>query len=397
MPHWTTAEDITQQVQKKWDRGEILSARVTEAPLFPLKLRLKHPSPREISNQFGEVQDWVQALSKASKTNRTFGYKLCYEQIRNRVQGTNELPIAAIIPTETDALHLIRQQTNADLFKTLFKVTYNQFPKLHEWLASHPLTVLKHAEHWKSVLAVLNQFVENPRPYVYMRQLDIPGVDTKFIETHRGLLAELLDVLLPEHLIDHSVSGVKNFNQRYGLHPESPLIRFRLLDPKLYIQGLTDLSLLPEEFKTLKLPVQRVFITENRINGLTFPNYPNSLIIFGLGYGIDRLTDIAWLHQTKISYWGDIDTHGFGILNRLRAILPNTQSFLMDRETLKSHRPFWVQEPPDKRYTGDPLYLSPEEHLLFDELCKDQFGERVRLEQEKIGYRWITRALENIL
>jgi hypothetical protein len=29
---------------------------------------------------------------------------------------------------------------------------------------------------------VLRWFVANPRPGVYLRQLDIPGVDTKFIE-----------------------------------------------------------------------------------------------------------------------------------------------------------------------------------------------------------------------
>ena len=31
---------------------------------------------------------------------------------------------------------------------------------------------------------------------MYLRQVDVPGVDTKFIERHKGVLTELLDVQL---------------------------------------------------------------------------------------------------------------------------------------------------------------------------------------------------------
>ena len=41
---------------------------------------------------------------------------------------------------------------------------------------------------------------------------------------------------------------------------------------------------------------------------------------------------------------GDIDTHGFAILDRLRAWLPQTRSVLMDRDTLLAHRDRWVTE-----------------------------------------------------
>ena len=37
----------------------------------------------------------------------------------------------------------------------------------------------------------------NPRPNIYLRQVDLPGLHTKFIEAHRGVLAELLDLALP--------------------------------------------------------------------------------------------------------------------------------------------------------------------------------------------------------
>jgi hypothetical protein len=43
-------------------------------------------------------------------------------------------------------------------------------------------------------------------------------------------------------------------------------------------------------------------------------------LIFGLGYGLDRLADVPWLERCEVWYWGDIDTHGVGILDRLRAV-----------------------------------------------------------------------------
>lgn len=390
---WSTADALAEQVLKVWDRGDILRASLGGDALFPLELRLKQPSPREVAERFGEVQDWARALAAASREVRGFGFELKHEALRNRVQGLNDLPAAAIVPTESDALRLIRKQADADRFKDLSDATLGRYPALREWLVRRPLTALSYADAWPRVLGVLDWFVAHPRSGLYLRQLDIPGVDTKFIESQRGLLSELLDVVMPESAIVSSVSGSKAFSQRYGLRIEPPLVRFRLLDASLYMNGLSDLSLTPAEFGTLRLPVQRVFVTENRTNGIAFPDHPNSMVIFGLGYGLERFAETPWLRDLDMWYWGDIDTHGFRILDRLRALLPPARSLLMDRETLDAHRSLWGQEPADKRFTGELSRLSAGEQALFDDLRRDRIGERVRLEQERIGYNWLARTL----
>jgi hypothetical protein len=394
---WTTPASIAEQVLVRWNRGEILAARLTGETLFPLEMRLKGPSAREVADRFGEVQDWTRDLARASSDSRGFGFALRLETLRNRVQGRNELPVAAIIATESDALRLIRRQAEAERFEALADSTLACHPTLRPWLVRHPLIALEHAEHWERLLAVLDWFAAHPRPGLYLRQLDIPGVDTKFIESHRRLLTELLDAVLPEQAVEREASGVRRFNQRYGLRSDPPLVRFRLLDPALYICGLDDLSLPPEQFATLKVPVRRVFFTENRTNGLAFPDCAGSLVVFGLGYGLERLAQVTWLGDVEVHYWGDLDTHGFGILNRLRATLPDSRSFLMDRKTLDAHRTLWGQEPADKRYSGQPSRLTRRERALFDDLRMDRLGERVRLEQERIGFGWLKRALEDVL
>jgi hypothetical protein len=69
----------------------------------------------------------------------------------------------------------------------------------------------------------------------------------------------------------------------------------------------------------------------------------------------------------------------------------------MDRETLDAHRALWGQEPADKRYSGEPTRLTRRERALFDDLRLDRLGERVRLEQERIGFRWLQQALGDCL
>src|SRR5690606_39572975 len=95
---WTTPEAIVAEVEKRWRRGEILAARVTGEPLFPLVLRLKRPNAREIAERFGDVLDWARALQAASRESRGFGFNLERQAVTSRVHGTNALPVAAIIP-----------------------------------------------------------------------------------------------------------------------------------------------------------------------------------------------------------------------------------------------------------------------------------------------------------
>jgi len=393
---WTTASEVEARVETLWRRGEILREVMTGEPRFPLEIRLKRPSARDIAERFGDVQDWVRDLTGVEKRARGFGFELRWQSIRNRVQGTNKLPVTAVIPTVEDALRLVRRERDAARFRELAEGTLERHPALQSWLTRRPLRVVENTEIWDRVLDVLDCFVSRPRPGVYPRQLDISGVDTKFIERQRRLLAELLDEILPEAAVDRSATGARGFNQRYGLRDEPPLVRFRLLDEDLYIEGLSDLSLPPDPFAALSLPVRRVFITENRTNGLAFPDSPGGMVIFGLGYGLDRLSEASWLRDVDVRYWGDIDTHGFGILNRLRRSLPNALSFLMDRETLLAHRAVWGQEPEDSRYAGAVSLLTPDERALLKELQSDSLGARVRLEQERIGYRWLRRALEDM-
>jgi hypothetical protein len=106
---------------------------------------------------------------------------------------------------------------------------------------------------------------------------------------------------------------------------------------------------------------------------------------------LERLTGVEWLRSKDLHYWGDIDTHGFHILDLMRARFPHTRSLLMDRETLLAHRSAWVREEPP--FAGELPGLTVDERALYEDLIANRYGDGVRLEQERIAYGWVERRL----
>lgn len=388
---WTTTEDITAEVKKLWERGTILGAGLRGEALFPRRIRVSRPSSRDILERFDDVRAWARALEDGSRVEGRAGYVLEWEEIDHRQRGRNRIPSAVVVPTEADAIALVRKSEQARRFRVLADVTRRGFPELTDWLAKRPLVVLEHADDWERVLAVVAWFRDNPRPGIYLRQIELPGIDTKFIESRRGVLSELLDAVLPPEAVDREATGGRAFDQRYGLRSKPPFIRFRALDPQCSVAGLRDVGTTVAELAGLSLPVSRVFLTENEINGLAFPDVRGAIVTFGLGYGVDRLGQVPWLRDVAVHYWGDIDTHGFAILDRLRSHLPQARSLMMDRETLDAHRAQWVSEATP--HVGNLTRLTLAEFELYQDLASGRFGPGVRLEQERVSFAWVKERL----
>ncbi|UKA55515.1 DUF2220 family protein [Arthrobacter sp. FW305-BF8] len=256
-------------------------------------------------------------------------------------------------------------------------------------------------------------------PGIYVRQLGLPGVHTKFIERHRQVIDQLLAAVTapgsevdgadtdseapldealaaaePEVALDDGAgrTPAARFARRHGfLHPPE-LVRFRILDPAIpALGGARDITVTAEAFSTLQLPVHTLIATENQVNFLALPERPGTLALYGAGYGFSSLREARWLRECEVLYWGDIDTHGFRILDQLRAVHLHVESVLMDEETLLAHRDAWGTEPSPSRATL--TRLSAEESALYDALGSDKYGPSVRLEQELINWDW---ALERL-
>lgn len=155
------------------------------------------PGVAVMGEQFELVRAWVAALKAGSRSERGHGYVLQWRDINHRLLGRNSIPFAAVIESEADALRMIGRVNDACRFDALAAATLASFPSLRPWVTARPLKLLEHGDGWERILAVLRWFVAHPQPGIYLRQLDTHGVDTKFIEARKGLIADLLDQVLP--------------------------------------------------------------------------------------------------------------------------------------------------------------------------------------------------------
>lgn len=219
-----------------------------------------------------------------------------------------------------------------------------------------------------------------------MRQVDLPGLHSKFIGAHRPVVSELLDLSLDPEIIDEDAVGPLNFARRYGFRTKPIRIRVRGLLPYK-----DDVTVTAQTFASLDPPAAQVFITENEINFLSFPAPRNSLVLFGSGYGFEKLARVKWLQSKALYYWGDIDTHGFAILDQLRTHLSQAQSLMMDRDTLLAHRAQWGME--SSPISRDLVGLNEAEGVLYNELRCNFHAPNLRLEQERIAFGWVERAV----
>ncbi len=391
---WTTPSDLRKQVLRVWERGKILSAGVTGETLFPLKLSMRRPEAQAIGHSFEAVRRWIRELEENSRACRGFGYEIEWADINHRQLGRNRMPSRVAVPTESDALRLIGMEREGRRFRALAQLTAGRFPALAQWLSRRPFVLLEHAQDWPRILDVLAWFRDHPRSNLYLRQVDIPGVDTKFVEGRKALFSELLDVVLERNDCAPAGAAAQTFEQKYGLRTKPQVIRFRVLDRRIAIAGLSDLAIPANDFAALNIAARHVFITENEVNGLAFPDFAEAIVVFGLDHGVDLLQSASWMAGAHIYYWGDIDTHGFAMLDRLRGVFPNTRSLLMNRETLMAHRSLWVHE--QAPYRAALSHLDPDEQTLLDDLVHDRLGEKVRLEQERISYAFLERNLKTI-
>lgn len=389
---WTTPRDLEAQLARLWERGELPRRLVTGEAPSPIRLVLKAPASTDLTERFEAVRRWAAELSAMPHV------RIGWREVRHRVQGLQRLPEQVWVDTLDDALILLGKRRDAQRLAQLVALTRAALPALLPWLARRPLQAIDLADAWSRLLEVVHWIVAHPRSGIYLRQVDVPGVHSKFIEAHRAVLSELLDLALPADAIQADRVGVAQFNRRYGFLDKPVRIRFRVLDENLgLLPGATphpDITLDAGSFANLDIPVRHVFITENETNFLAFPAVRATIVIFGAGYGWDALARARWLARCAVHYWGDIDTHGFAILDQLRAHFDHVSSFLMDRDTLIAHEAHWGEEP--EQVLHDLPRLRAEERALFDELRDNRIRRNLRLEQERAAYRWVIDALERL-
>lgn len=335
--------------------------------------------PNENTVKFEEE---LTELISCSKEKKGYGYTIEYQTVKTKRHGIQDIPTSICFLTEYDYLKYINEEKATDKFRKDITIILSSFPELKDWVYKYPIKVIEN--DWDSLLKVCKYFKAKPQPHLYIRELPIQ-VHTKFIENNSGIIRELLDIIIADYVNIEE----RKFEARFNLKYDEPLVRFRLLDEAISHQlfgGIDDISIPISEFQHLSLPIQTVYVVENKINMLTFPIKRNSIVIWGHGFGVDIMKNVEWLKSKRIYYWGDLDAQGFQILSEFRTQFKQVQSFCMDRYTF------------DQYFEGDKgsvtnveknLCLTQEEYDMFKYLKENN----LRLEQEKIPYDYVSKQI----
>jgi hypothetical protein len=375
---WTTPDDIAAKVRRRWDDGTLLRAYASNAPFKVIDMPIRGPKPSEIGEDLGAVRDWVARLDAGRHHDRR--YTLQWQIVGGRHIGRNKLPTRAIVSTFDQASALLGVRDTVRRFDEVLAIT-GDHPAVREWAAAYPHRSLELHDEMPRLVAAHAWLDAHRNSGRYLREISAPGVDTKFAEKHRGVLAVILAV----------PATPTGFLSGLGLRSKPELVRLRPAPTLGLPAPATELAMRAAELVELSIKPRSAIVVENEITYLSVDVPEDGIVIWGKGFDVDRVGRLPWLADVSVTYWGDIDTHGFAILDRLRAWLPQTESTLMDRATLVAHRDRWVDE--DRPTKAALSRLAPEEHELYEDLVADSLGQRVRLEQERIDWAWASERL----
>lgn len=354
---------------------------------WPLTLRLGSPTEKEAATQMTAVREWVSQWE-----SQTLGASVEWEQRTWARLGTQRLPAAIHLDSPETVARLAGESSRWATAKARYAQLTTRWPtftqtgtlvRYFDELADYS------AEDFERLVSLLTWLLANPNSQYYVRQLPIAGLDTKWIGggSRKGLVADLLRTLTnaPDTLDFYEVCGLRKTPHR---------IRMRILCPALRQQvgGLADIEAPLADICALQLAPARVLVVENQETGIALPDIPGAVVFMRLGNAVSVLSEVPWLHEVPTTYWGDLDTHGFAILARARKALPQAQSILMDKGTLRRHQALWVDEP-KQTPAAELAFLTPAEQAVYAGLLEQTWGCRVRLEQERLSWPEVLVAL----
>ncbi len=343
------------------------------------------PCDKKASDTIAEYQKEFNDIRSLSKEVKGYGYTIDWKTVKTKMLGTQGLPSKIKFETAEDFERFLQKVKEVNVFRKNVALINGKFPELQCWIEKYPLKVVENSEYWSDILKILNYFSKNPQPQLYIRELPIE-VHTKFIEQHKAVIGELLDIVIKEYINTNE----KEFEKRYNLRYDESMVRMRILDGTLaaeFFSGLDDITIPVSKFLRLQIPISKAYIVENKVNFLTFPLVANSIVIWGRGYGIASIKESELLKSSELIYWGDLDAQGFEILSQFRSYFAQVKSLLMDKTTFDK---YFENDLGTPSKVNVELNLTTEEKNLYQYIKANNY----RLEQEKIPQSYVIEHLK---
>ncbi|HET9117849.1 MAG TPA: Wadjet anti-phage system protein JetD domain-containing protein [Pseudonocardiaceae bacterium] len=358
---------------------------------------LDPPSASAITACAGDVSAWLTRWRQwaaqhpdVTLRTRTIRTKFGAQPIHTHLDIPGTAALAGLNPST--ASHWQRARARWD------QLRYHQPEQaVRSWLAriidldNYDFTILLAATTW---------FRAHPRSGLTVRSVPVPGMHTKWLARHRGMVLACLGTPTDASESIGSTGDADPVDiptddlDALGLRPLPREISIVLADPVLRaaVGGLRQITAPVDEFARLQIHPDAVLIVENKEPALAWSDTIGLAVIHSLGNHLDVLHCLPWIPHDRCWYWGDLDRHGFTLLSRARTMVPQLTSLLMEPGDIEAYRPLGVEEDLD-RYDQPDSTLTPAE---VGALAAFQLtgGKYLRTEQERIPISDAEHALE---
>lgn len=360
--------DLAVRWSRQWENPDLREARLLDEPgAWPVSLPIGRPTATEIADRWQETAARIQSWREVRQG------RVRWESVVFRATGAPvEIPVAWEIGDAAEWGAASGDRRVRAEYESLSTLLEGADPLFHRvlvrerslWKAKPTAEVIQATR----LALLLEPGCAAGRP---LRALSLAGIDSKFFERHRGLVLRLLDL---RHDGEPSRQGLETF-----------LDAARDTDHWLLVAALgegTSLGFPRLRVRAIDLArhleTRALLVVENeRCLHLLPDDLPGVVAVLGSGNDLSWIAS-ARLRETRIAYWGDLDTWGLTLLARARGHAPHLVPLLMTREVFEDHPDAAVAEATPAS-DDPPTGLTDEETALYRHLLS---RERGRLEQE---------------
>lgn len=375
--------DLAARWARQWENPDLREARLLDEPgAWPASLPIGRPAAADVGASWQETAARLRAWREVRHGTVRWG------SATYRATGAPiEVPVAWEIGDSSEWVAASGDRRVRTEHESLRALLGDTDPLFHRAL-------VRERSLWKS--KPLDEVVQAARLALLLepgsaagqplRSLSLGGIDSKFFERNRGLVQRLLDL---RHDGEPSRQGLETFLDAargdehwllladlggdFGGEPTLPF-------PRLRVRSL-DL--------TARLETRSLLVVENeRCLHLIPEDLPGVVAVLGTGNNLSWLASPR-LRETRIAYWGDLDTWGLTLLARARGHAPHLVPLLMTRAVFDEHADAAVAEATPAS-DDPPAGLTEDELALYRHLLS---LERGRLEQEFLAAELVRDAV----
>lgn len=359
--------DISKRLTNTW-HTDIAGDTTSWPHSFPLG----RPAKQDLDRRFVEFLVEVNGLQHWATTH---GVHLTYNN--RRVIGTTQpMPTHVTVPDQSTAASIAAAEWPERLTRATRRLVTlgERFPSIAD-----PARLLRGVDGYTDtdfdlLLTVADWFNHNDHAGMTPRQVPIPGVHAKWLNSHQPQILAL--------------TGKADL----GLLPAHPArIHFTYLDPEHRDAGgrLHDSATVGDAFTPAYTP-RVIVVSENKDTAIHFLPLPGGIAVEGEGFGGKTTAAFEWVAAAPhLYYWGDIDAHGYEILNGWRADGVHVTSILMDPATYDAYEPYGTNTDAKNRPltagTRKALpHLTDDERTVYKRITDPDWTGHRRIEQERI-------------